>query len=105
MKQIRKRAAANRDLSAQAAYLQQRSEQVANRFLDAAEATIQQLASMPGLASRWDSSHPTLADMSVWQVKGFKNHLVFYREIPDGIEVIRVLHPAQDIEAIFGGDA
>lgn len=105
MKQIQKRASADRDLSAHAAYLQQRSEQLANRFLDAAEETLQQLAAMPGLAGRWDSTHPTLANMRVWQVKGFKNHLIFYREIPDGIEVIRVLHGSQDIEAVFGEEA
>jgi toxin ParE1/3/4 len=25
-------------------------------------------------------------------------HLIFYREIPDGIEVVRVLHESMDIE-------
>lgn len=31
----------------------------------------------------------------------FPNHLIFYRPVEDGIEVLRVVHGAQDIEAIF----
>jgi toxin ParE1/3/4 len=39
--------------------------------------------------------------MRVWPVKGFENHLIFFRPIDGGIEVIRVLHAARDIESVF----
>lgn len=29
------------------------------------------------------------------------NQVIFYRPIPDGIQVIRVLHGARDIPAVF----
>ena len=29
------------------------------------------------------------------------NYVIFYRPIPDGIQLIRVLHGARDIPAIF----
>lgn len=40
--------------------------------------------------------------MRVWPIRRFPNHLIFYRPIDGGIEVIRVLHGAQDLDAIFG---
>jgi plasmid stabilization system protein ParE len=36
-------------------------------------------------------------------VSGFENHLIFYRAIPGGIEVLHVYHGARDIEALFDG--
>ena len=30
-----------------------------------------------------------------------RNHLIFYREIEDGIEIVRVLHGAQDFARVF----
>ncbi len=36
-----------------------------------------------------------------WRVNDFENFLIFYRPIDDGIEVIRVLHGARDIESLF----
>ncbi len=104
MNKIVKSNAAKTDLDNLAVYLQQQgSPELAVRFLRSANQTFEQLASMPGLAGHWETaSNPTLADLRVWQVKGFPNHLIFYREIPDGIEVIRVLHGSQDIEGVFG---
>jgi toxin ParE1/3/4 len=29
-------------------------------------------------------------------MSGFRNHLIFYRPIDDGIEIVRVLHGARD---------
>ena len=39
----------------------------------------------------------------MWRVAGFPNHLIFYRPIESGVEVIRVLHASRDIESLFGG--
>lgn len=33
------------------------------------------------------------------RVRGFARHLIFYREIAHGIEVIRVLHSSRDLAA------
>src|SRR5438067_2361838 len=75
------------DYLAQAASLS-----AADRFIASANMTIEQLARMPGLGSRWDSDKPQLADVRFSSVRKFRNHLVFYRPIEGGIEVLRVLH-------------
>ena len=31
----------------------------------------------------------------------FEKYLVFYRQIFEGVEIVRVIHSARDIEAIF----
>lgn len=33
------------------------------------------------------------------------NYLIFYRPLPDGIEILRVLHGARDIAAILFDEA
>ena len=94
--------AALRDLNHIAATLSESNLRTANRFLSSAEATFERLADMPGLGS------PCLIEyvdqpIRVWPVRGFRNYLVFYREVDTGIEVIRILHGARDWQAILGG--
>lgn len=38
-----------------------------------------------------------------WVVTEFTNYLIFYRELPDGsgVEILRVLHGARDLDALF----
>jgi toxin ParE1/3/4 len=96
--------AALHDLDGQAAFIQKDNPNAAIRFLAAADATFQRLASMPELGERQDFRRPSLAGLRVWQVQGFENYLVFYRPIDRGIEVVRVLHAARDIAAAFKND-
>jgi hypothetical protein len=37
----------------------------------------------------------------VHPVKGFEQYLIFYRPVPEGIELIRVYHAARDIDEII----
>jgi len=96
--------AAWRDLDELAAYIQKDSPQAAIRFLEQAEESFQVLARSPELGGLCAFSHPKTSGLRVWSVKGFPNHLIFYRPIEHGIEVVRVLHGARDIEAVFGDD-
>ncbi len=94
--------AADRDLDHQAAYLAtQASLDTALRFYDAAGATFAKLADMPGIGERWPSTNPRLAGLRVWRIEGFGKHLIFYRPAADGIEVIRVIHGARDIDSVL----
>jgi len=36
-----------------------------------------------------------------FRVKGFENHLIFHSPIPEGVEVRRVLHAAQNLERFW----
>jgi toxin ParE1/3/4 len=42
-----------------------------------------------------------LADLRVWRIEGFEKHLIFYRQTPDGIDVVRILHGARDIDSVL----
>ena len=94
--------AADRDIDVQAEYLmREASLETALRFYDATAATFDKLARMPGMGERRESSNPRLAGLRVWRIDGFPNHLLFYRPIEGGIEIIRVLHGARDIDAVL----
>jgi toxin ParE1/3/4 len=94
--------AADRDIDGQAAYLlHEASLETALRFYDATAATFEKLAPMPGMGQRRETSNLLLAGLRVWRVDGFPNHLIFYRPIEGGIEIIRILHAARDIDAVL----
>jgi toxin ParE1/3/4 len=94
--------AALSDLDQLAAYIQRDSPDAAIRFLAAAERTFLRLAAMPELGERQEFGRRELAGLRVWQVEGFENYVIFYRTADGGIEVLRVLHAARDVSAIFG---
>jgi len=102
---VKKRPQAIRDLSDVAVYLAEErgSDGLAFRFLDAAEASFEQLAAMPATGVAREYRDPALADVRMWRIAGFENYLIFYRPTEDGIEIIRVLHAKRDIDALFGG--
>ncbi len=94
--------AADRDLDDQAAYLAiEASLETALRFYDAASTSFDRIASMPGIGERWQSTNPRLTELRVWRVDGFQKHLIFYRLADDGVEIIRVLHGARDIDSVL----
>lgn len=97
------------DLEECAIYLADKgSLQVALRFLECAEATFEILAGRPGLGRHLQSTRPELEGLRYFRVQGFESHLIFYLPREIGIEVLRVLHGARDLEAILdepeGGD-
>ena len=93
--------AARTDLSEQFAYIAQDSLDAANRFLAAAEAALTRLAEMPGIGAPPRVRNSRLAGVRQWSIRGFEQHLIFYRETEDGIEVLRVLHGARDVRRIL----
>jgi toxin ParE1/3/4 len=68
------------------------------RFLENVESTLNELAALPGAGSPFESDHPELANLRFRRVKGFPNHVVFYVEHTNAIEVVRILHGAQDLD-------
>jgi toxin ParE1/3/4 len=83
------------------AYLGIKSPDAARRFLQAAEATFLALARTPGMGTPNEVSNPRLEGLRCPRVRRFRNSLIFYRSIPRGIDVIRVLHAARDIGDIL----
>jgi toxin ParE1/3/4 len=93
--------AADDDLGEAFAYIARDSVDAATRFLDAVRRDAEKLAVMPGMGALRDFARPDLKDVRSWPVTGFRNFLIFYRPLADGIEVIRVVHGARDLDRIF----
>ena len=99
---IHRRPSARRDLvEIFRYYTRQAGLRVAQRFFTQAEATFARLARMPGMGTQYGHEHPALADLRFFPVSRFRNHLVFYRPVAGGIEIVRVLHGARDIDGIL----
>jgi toxin ParE1/3/4 len=94
--------AADQDLRDQFDYIAQDSLDAALRFLDAASSTFEELVRMPGMGVPQQFTNPRLASIRRWPIRDFERYLIFYRETEDGIEVLRVLHSARDIQRILG---
>lgn len=98
---IRRRPRAISAIIEVAEYIGQNNPDAAERFMDAVEDALQLIEAVPGVGHPYRSEHPKLQDVRVGHVKGFPNHLIFYRPIPEGIEVIHVLHGARDIKSVL----
>jgi toxin ParE1/3/4 len=80
-------------------YAREAGFRVARRFFAQADATLTRLASMPGIGTQYEHDHPALAGVRYFPISRFRSYVVFYRPVADGIEIIRVLHGASDIDA------
>jgi toxin ParE1/3/4 len=68
----------------------------ADRVYQAAEDTFQALAATPRIGTLYRSKRAQLEGLRFFTVSRFKNYVVYYREHPKGIEIIRVLHAHMD---------
>jgi toxin ParE1/3/4 len=90
------------DLTEQTAYyLSEAGEEVASRFLAAAEETLEQLLELPLSGATRSYLNPSLEGLRMFPVRGFEHHVLFYRPTPEGLELIRVLHDARDLKTIL----
>ena len=95
------RPAAANDLDERAAYIARDSTvETALRFFEAADTTFWLLARRPGIGKLYGLRTP-LEVIRSFPVKGFADILIFYRPLRGGIEVVRVLHGAREIEKLF----
>ena len=73
------------ELSAIWDYLAMDNPEAADRFLESACLTFQELARLPGMGRLREFPGNRLCNLRSWRIKGFENYLVFYKPIPDGI--------------------
>ncbi|WP_425618010.1 type II toxin-antitoxin system RelE/ParE family toxin [Anatilimnocola sp. NA78] len=81
-----------------ASFIGEQSLQASDHFLDACHTTFGFLEESPGIGSFYVTSESRLTGLRVLRIKGFPNHLVFYFARPFGIEIVRVLHGARDLD-------
>ncbi len=101
MSSVTKRTQAERDIEESFVFIGEQDLDAGIRFLVSCEETFEFLAKMPMVGSPREFRSSRLRNVRVWTVKGFEDHLIFYRPTDDGIEIVRVLHGARDLESIF----
>ena len=83
------------DLQAATRLMHRNNPRLARAFLEAAYDTFQFLAANPAVGRL--PSDLGFPDVRSWGVAGFRNYLISYRQIPEGVQVWRVLHGAWDL--------
>ena len=85
---IRRRPRAVQDAEGIADYIAEDSLEAALRFLEHTESALQDLAESPGIGGLFESDQIELANLRSRRVHGFPNHVIFYFEHSDAIEVV-----------------
>ncbi len=93
---------ADQDIRERFEYLMREAGQaIAIRFQAAVIRETDRLLGTPGKGSPRRFRRSRLVGLRQWPVAGFDNVLIFYRPTTYGIEVVRVLHGAQDVQRIL----
>lgn len=82
-------------------YIANDNTDAALRFAESIEQASDRLSQMPKIGSIWEFSNPRLSGIRMWPVPQFSKYLIFYQITEDSIRIIRVLHGARDISALF----
>jgi len=89
------------DLQTAARYIHKDNPTAAYSFLEAAYDTFEFLARNPEAGRRrTDLGFP---EVRSWRIKGYRRYLIFYRALPDRVQIWRVLHGARDLHHTLGG--
>ena len=97
MPKVYQREAARRDLVEHFVYLAENASlDTAERFLERAETTFDDLAGQPMMGAPLTLKRPELAGLRKWRVKDFDHHMIFYMPRPDGVSIVRVLYATRD---------
>jgi toxin ParE1/3/4 len=86
---------ANLDLTEIALRIAEENPAAADHWLDTIIEKCQLLARIPDLGRKRNDLAPDLRGLPAG------NYVIFYRLVPEGIQVIRVLHGARDIPEVF----
>ena len=79
-------------------YLEQAGEELAERFFNAVEITLQSLLAQPDLGSTRKFRPFALTGIRSFQVKSpFQNILIFYRHTAAELSVERLMHGSRDL--------
>ena len=84
--------AAEEDLINIWVYIANDNLNAADNILNSAQDTFQMLLDMPESGVLYQSKRKSLEGIRFVPIKNYKNNVVYYQKIEDGIEIIRVLH-------------
>jgi toxin ParE1/3/4 len=95
MSKYRFTSTARKELKAIKDYIAAENLQAAFRFVDEVTRKCSILAEFPAMGRLWSDLVPPLRSFPV------ERHLIFYRPVKDGIQIMRVISGYQDLTAIF----
>jgi len=95
---IIKRPLARSDLAEIWDYIADDNERRADSFIDLFDQKFQELSRHPNLGRSRDELEEGIRSFPVGK------NVIFYRIMPEGLEIIRVLHGSRDLNAIFHPD-
>ena len=102
MPRVRKLARARRDLLILFANLGERAGlDVAERFIQAAQASFKDLARFPEMGAPDKVRRGKYRGVRLWSIKGFPKYLIAYRPESNGVAIERVFHAAQDYQRVL----
>jgi len=77
-------------------YIARDNPDAADRVYQAVESTFQILAATPRIGPLFRSKRAQLAGVRFFSISKFQNFVIYYREEPEGIAIIRILHAHMD---------
>jgi len=99
MPRILRRPLAAADIAEIWDYIAEDSLAKADAWVDRLDQTLRRLATQPKMGRARDELSPNLRSLP------FGRYVIFYEPLADGIDVVRVLHAARDVDAQFGTDS
>lgn len=98
---VEKSVQSRRDIEEAFVYIAERDLDVGVTFLVAVEDSIDLLKTQPHLGSKRRFENTKLEGVRVWQVSGYKNHLILYRVEEKTIKIMRIVNVRQDFDLLF----
>ena len=96
---------ADRDTDEQTDYLAGvEGLETALRFNDRVTSTYRSIGRVPGIGEPFRSRRRRLSGPRARRIEGFPNHVAYYRAVEGGVEIVRILHGARDVEAALLDD-
>ena len=97
------RSAAREDILRQYSYylIEKEAVRVAQRFLDAVQATIEMLCGMPSMGTPKIFENARLVGLRSWPVDGFSAIRIYYYHDDETLRVLRVLHGKRDLDPLL----
>jgi toxin ParE1/3/4 len=86
---------AHLDLTEIALHIAEENPTAADRWLELIDEKCQTLVRMPEMGRKRPSLAPGLRSLAIG------NYVIFYRPVANGTQIIRVIHGARDIPALF----
>lgn len=98
MTRVLRRPQAGADIAEIWDFIAEDSLEQADRWVDRLDEKLQLLASQPLMGRGRPELGPDLRSMPLGR------YVIFYVPLEDGIDVVRILHTARDVDAAFDGD-